>query len=162
MKQINSKVFSFQFFLSDKVKVNNLDDAAKLHGGATQIKNNVYSNIQGNEYIKINNNNNSLSLFVPDTIHDQTINNSTYVEYIINKIYDNYHTNNITAQKALGSWYSDDLQKVIYDNITIVNVILDNISEDDILLFIQLAEYIKKEMQQEGVTITINDALAII
>jgi len=35
MKKIDSKKFNFSFFLSNKVKVNNLEEAAKQHGGAT-------------------------------------------------------------------------------------------------------------------------------
>jgi len=54
------------------------------------------------------------------------------------------------------------LQKVVYDNITIISFESDNITQIDIKILEILATYIKQQMSQEGVTIAINAAMAII
>ena len=54
------------------------------------------------------------------------------------------------------------MNKVVYDNITIVSVSLNSVNENDIKNFVTLAQYIKSEMSQEGVSISINKSLAII
>lgn len=164
MFKINSKNFNFQFFLSDSVKVKNLKAGAIQYGGATRTKNYVYSNIAGSDYITINDNNNKLSIFIPDTINvNQKADNQRFIDYAIEYIQRNFNNpNNIQFEKTKGSWYSEDLQKVVYDNITIISFESDNITETDINIMIILASYIKQHMQQEGVTITINNSMAIV
>lgn len=163
MLKIDSKKFNFSFFLSDRKKVISLEKGAKLYGGSTQFDDGVYSNYSKNEYIKINENKNSISLFVPSTVNvSKYVNNSYYVNYCYNKIKSLYNNNNIRYYKTKGSWYSEDLKKVVYDNITIITVDAETITENDIYNFIQLANWIKKEMSQEGVSIAINTALAIV
>lgn len=160
---INSKKFNFLFFLSNKKQVASLEEGALQYGGATKINNKVFSNIPGNEYIRVNNKNNILSIFVPSTIDiNKSVDNSYYISYSVSYIQNLYKNKGIKYEMTQGSWYSDTLQKVVYDDITIISIELDIITEQDIENFIKLAEYIKSEMQQEGVTITINDALAII
>jgi len=162
MLKIDSKKFNFSFFLSDKKKVNSLEEGARLYGGATQFDDGIYSNYPKSEYIKINKNNN-ISLFVPSTINiDKHVNNTYYVNYCYNKIKSLYGNNNIKYYDTKGSWFSEDLQKVITEDITIITLELNIITEADIYNFIQLANWIKKEMQQEGVSIAINTALAIV
>ena len=163
--KINSNLFNFQFFLSNKKKVKNLEESAKIYGGATKnlITGDQWSNIEGNEFIVVNEKENNISIFIPDTINtNQKTDNKKYIEYITNKIFNKYQTKNITFQSAIGSWYSEELDQVIYDNITIVNAILQEVETSDINYFISLANYIKKEMSQEGVSILINNSLAII
>jgi len=160
---INSKKFNFQFFLSNNKKVASLEEGARLYGGATQFEDGIYSNIAGSEYIKINENKNNISLFVPSTINiNKYINNSYYVNYCYNKIKSLYSNNNIKYYDTKGSWFSEDLQKVVIEDITIITLELNTITEVDIINFINLAAWIKQEMQQEGVSIAINTALAII
>lgn len=163
MLKIDSKKFNFSFFLSDSKKVASLEEGAKLYGGATQFDDGIYSNIEGSEYIKINENINNISLFVPSTVDiSKHIDNSYYTNYCYNKIESLYSNNNKKYYDTKGSWYSDDLQKVIIEDITIITLELNIITEADIYNFIQLANWIKKEMSQEGVSIAINTALAIV
>jgi len=163
MLKIDSKKFNFSFFLSDRKKVASLEEGARLYGGATQYDDGIYSNYSESEYIKINKNENSISLFVPSTVDiDKHVNNSYYINYCYNKIENLYNYNNIKYYDTKGSWYSEDLKKVVYENITIITVNVETITEDDIYNFIQLANWIKKEMSQEGVSIAINTALAIV
>lgn len=160
---INSNKFNFNFFLSDSIKVKNLKSGALQHGGATRKNNITYSNIQGSEYITVNNNNNKLSIFIPDTIAvDKKTDNSEFITYSVNFINNNFNCNNVTYEKTKGSWYSDDMQKVVYDNITIISFEADTITESEILTLETLATYIKNRMSQEGITITINNSMAII
>ena len=85
------------------------------------------------------------------------------INYSINYLERFYSiTDNLKYYKTMGSWYSDDNKKVIIEDITIVTLKLDQLTETDIQIFIDLANWIKKEMNQEGVSIAINTALAIV
>ena len=160
---INSKKFNFSFFLSDRKKVASLEEGAITYGGATQFNDGIYSNIEGNEYIKINKDKNSISLFIPSTVNvSRHINNKYYVKYCYNKIKSLYNDKNIKYYDTKGSWYSEDLNQIIIEDVTIITLETDKLTEKDIEIFIQLANWIKKEMSQEGVSIAINTALAIV
>ena len=163
MLKINSNLFPFSFFLSDRIKVNTLEEGAKTFGGATKFNDAIYSNIAGNEYITLNKTNNTISLFVPSTIDvNKKADNTEQVNYCIRQLKRYYNNANITFYDTTGSWFSDDLQKVIIEDITIISLNIATITEQDINIFVSLAEYIKQSMQQEGVSIAINTALAII
>ena len=163
MKKINSNLFNFSFFLSDRKKVQSLEIGAMENGGATQFKDAVYSNIEGDSNIRINEKNNTISLFIPSTMEvNQKTDNSNIIQYIVKKLKKEYNTDNIIFYDTKGSWYSDNLNQVVVENITIVSIDTASITESDINIFIQLAEYIKLEMQQEGVSISINSALCIV
>ncbi len=158
---INSSLFPFSFFLSNRVKVDSLQAGAKKYGGATQFKDAIYSNVTGDDNIKIKKGNNTLSIFIPSTINiSEKIDNSEFVQYSENyliRFFGNTYTYN-----SQGSWYSDELKKVIIENITIIQVTLNKVTEQDINIFIDLAKHIKQEMSQEGVSIAINNSLAIV
>lgn len=163
MLKINSKKFDFSFFLSDRKKVASLEEGAIKYGGATKYNDSIYSNIEGSEYIHINDNNNKISVFVPDTINvNQKTDNSDIINYSIKYLQHCFNTENLIYYKTKGSWYSEELKKVVYDNITIITLDMDTITEDTIQIFIKLANYIKEKMHQEGVSIAINTALAIV
>lgn len=158
---INSSLFPFSFFLSNRIKVKSLQAGAKKHGGATQFEDAIYSNIAGNNNIKINNNNNTISIFIPSTIDiSQKMDNGEFVQYSENylmRFFGNTYTYN-----SQGSWYSDELKQVIIEDITIIQVALNKVTEQDINIFVSLAKHIKQEMSQEGVSIAINNSLAIV
>ncbi len=161
--KINSKLFNFSFFLSGRKKVEYLESGARQYGGATKFNDAIYSNIPGSEYIHINSNNNILSVFVPSTISiNQKTNNSNMVQYCINYLKRHFNIENVIFYNTEGSWFSEDLNQVIIENITIISLNLAKVTEQDINILVELAQYIKKEMNQEGVSIAINDALAIV
>lgn len=163
MVKIDSKKFNFSFFLSNRKKVSSLKKGARLYGGATQYNNGIYSNIAGDDFIRISETDNTISIFIPSTTDiDKKTDNSEMTQYIIRQLERVYNADDIIYYDAKGSWYSDSLNQVIIEDITIVSVNVVTITEKDINLFIQLANYIKKEMQQEGVSIAINTALAIV
>ena len=163
MLNINSKKFNFNFFLSSNKEVKNLETGAIENGGATKINNKTYSNIQGNDFIVINEKSNTLAIYIPDTMDvDSQTDNTQYIDYSMKYIQKLYNTNNVKFEATQGSWYSEDMKKVVYDNITIVSISLNTVKENDIKNFVTLAQYIKSEMNQEGVSIAINQSLAIV
>lgn len=164
LKNINSKLFNFSFFLSNNKKVKSLSQGAILHGGATKFDDVVYSNIEGSELIELKKSDNEISIFIPSTTNtNKSINNKEQVDKSISYLKRFYNiTDNLKYYKTEGSWYSDDLQKVIIEDITIITLKLNTLTESDIQIFIDLAEIVKKDMKQEGVSIAINQALAIV
>ncbi len=163
MLKIDSKKFHFSFFLSDRKKVASLEEGARLYGGATQFEDGIYSNYQKSEFIGIYEKNNNISLFVPSTVNiNQHVNNRYFINYCYNKLKSLYNNNNIKYYDTKGSWWSNDKNDIVKEDITIITVDAETITENDIYNFIQLANWIKKEMSQEGVSLTINNALAIV
>lgn len=160
---INSKQFNFNFFLSSIKEVLSLETGAIENGGATKINNKTYSNIQENDFIIINEKSNTLAIYIPSTLDTDTqTDNTKYINYSINFIQNRYKNNQIAFEATQGSWYSEDMGKVVYDDITIVSISLNTVTTADINNFKILAQYIKSEMSQEGVSILINNSLAII
>ena len=165
--KINSKLFNFSFFLSDKKSVNNLENAALQYGGSTHnlFTEEMYSNVAKNDFIEVDPIKNTISLFIPDTYNiSEKASQKLIGEVISNcalKIQSRYKTIPF-IEKAIGSWFSEDLQTVVYDNIILLNTHMDKLSITDINFFISLAEYVKKSMKQEGVSLAINNALAIV
>ena len=160
---ININAFKFAFFLSNMIKVRTLEYGAKKYGGATKTKDFCYSNIAKNNYIEVDEYYNKLSIFIPSTFNtDKKIDNKAYVKYAKNYINNNFNTKNLIHYSTEGSWYSDDLQKVILENITIISFEVDKVTEVDIKLMQKLANIIKQKMNQEAVTITINGSMAIV
>jgi len=161
---IDSKIFNFDFFLSDRKTVSSLAYGAEMFGGATMFKEGmIYSNVENSEYIEINKDNNSISLLIPSTVEiNKTTDNNEQVMHCIKQLQKYYSNKNITYYDTKGSWYSDTLEKVVIEDITIITVDTATVAEQDIEIFIELAEYIKQDMEQEGVSIAINNSLAIV
>ena len=164
MKKISiNNLVSVNFFLSNREKVNSLSTGAKKHGGATKTKTGIYSNYEGDDFIRINDEKNTISLLIPSTINvDKKINNSSYVEYYFSLITELYNINDLIVYNTNGSWYSEDLKKVVIEDITIIELNIEKISENDINTFLLLANEVKNDMSQEGVSVLVNDSLCIV
>jgi hypothetical protein len=165
MLKIDSKKFNFSFVLNNRKKVASLEEGARLYGGATKFDDGVYSNFSddNSDFIKVDNNKNNISIFIPSTLNvNEHIDNSYYVNYSYNYIKKIYNNVSVKYYNTVGSWYSEDLKKVVIENITIITLELNTITETDIINFVNLAAWIKQEMQQESVSIAINSALAIV
>jgi hypothetical protein len=166
--KIDSSKFKFQFFLSGKIKVNDLEQAARQYGGATHNidDNEMFSNVPRSEFI--DSGLNTLSVYIPNTISiNEAISEDKHREIvyeIVHRMYKKYGSQGITSsfEKGLGTWYSEDLQQVVYDNIIIVSVHLENVTQADIKFFCSLARFIKRQMKQEAVTVAINTAMGLI
>ena len=151
------------YFLSGMVKVNSLEDGATKHGGATRFRDGYYSNTEGENFISINEKNvNTLSLFIPSTIHDVETSNGYYVAEFYSKINKRFKGETITILHTNGSWFSDDLQKVIIEKITILSINLQEVTQEDINYFLNLGLEIKNMMHQESVSVMINDGLCLV
>ena len=166
--KINTSKYGFNFFLSGKVPVTNLEQAAKQYGGATLNldTSEMYSNVPGSQFIELNHGKelNTLSVFIPST-------DGTYaaadkekvkrvVSSVIQRVYRKYEAVP-TIEKGLGSYQADD-GGIAYDNLIITSVHLENVADSDIKFFVSLGKYIKKELHQESVSIAINKALGLI
>lgn len=161
--KINSNLFNFSFFLSGKKQVTDLETGAKENGGATRFSDAIYSNYSKDEYIKVNNSNNTISILIPSTIDvNNSIDNEEYVVKYNSIVKNHYNSSDTIYYKTKGSWYSEDLDAVIIEDITILSINLKRVNIKDILFFQALALQIKKDMKQEGVSIIINDALCIV
>lgn len=166
--KINTSKYGFSFFLSGKKAVSNLEVAAKQYGGATLNLDTgeQYSNIPGGEFIQLKPGRelNTVSLFVPSTenVYRQADREliKRVVSVIVQRLYQRFETFP-RVEKGLGSWQTANCD-VIYDNLQIVSVFLENITEADIKFFVHLGKYIKREMSQEAVSLGINDALALV
>lgn len=160
---IDSKKFNFNFFLSGITKVKNLTEGALKYGGATKFEHGVYSNIPGDEFIHTQKDKNQISIFIPSTTNiNQKIDNKKYIEHSLNYLERFYNITKINHYNTKGSWYSEDKKDVIKEDITIMTVNTEELTEVDVKIFIELANWIKREMSQEGVSIAINSALAIV
>lgn len=160
---INSNLFNqISFFLSSRVKVESLEVGATSHGGATQLKSGIYSNIQESNFITIDEIDNTLSVFIPSTITaDQKINPAQFVKKYYN-IIEAHYNQTITILKTKGAWYSEDMRKVIKEDITILTLNKREVSENDIQFFLNLGLQVKKDMTQEAVSVTINNSLCLV
>ena len=160
----NNKFNQITFFLSGLIEVKDLRTGAVLHGGATLFNGKSFSNVQGSSYFTVNEtDNNIIRVLVPTTVNvDQQINNKSFVDKYLSVILNNYKFKDIKTYETTGSWYSEELQKVVYDNSTVIEVNLKKIDENIISYFLNLGLQIKKDMTQEGVSVFVNKSLAIV
>lgn len=148
------------FCLKNRVSVETLEIGAKLYGGATQIDNNIFSNCDETTTFDINDEN-TLGIIVPSTIDvDTEIDNTEYVEKVLETMkFEGF--SNIVVKDCRGSWYSDDLNKVVVENNTLITFTSFD-TNYDINIVRQIAHALKVYMSQEAVSIIVNDSLAII
>ena len=161
MLKINVNNFKkVNFFLSNRKEVNSLKDA-KEYGGVTKFNGKFYSNYEKDNNIILRDGVNELSVIVPSTIDADThIDNREYVEKYLLILAEKY--NNIRAEKSIGSWYSEDLNKVIIEDNCIITISIKNAGIEDVNNLLKLGVKIKNDMTQEAVSILINDSLCLV
>lgn len=163
--KINSKLFKeISFFLGGSKVVNNLEVGAIENGGATLMGNGqVISNIEKGNFISINKNNNVLRLFIPSTLDvNNSVNNIEFVEKYYNLIESIYPNNTITITNTKGSWFSDTTNSVVIEDITILELNIKEVRENDIKIFLNLGLQVKQDMKQDAVSVMCNDALCLV
>lgn len=166
--KINTSKYGFNFFLSGKVQVSNLEEAAKQYGGATHNfdTGEMYSNVPGSEFIQLRKapEINTLSVFIPSTdgVYQAAAPEKLrkVKAEIVSRIYKRYEAIP-TIERGIGSYQAED-GGIAYDNLIIASVHIENVTDDDIRFFVRLGQYIKKQLNQESVSIAINDALALV
>ena len=159
---LNSKNFKqISFFLGGRKEVDSLEEGAKKYGGATLLSGKFYSNYDDGSYIKLLEGENSISIIIPSTLDaDVEIDNSEYVAKYLSILSKEYKK--ITVNNSEGSWYSDDLNKVIIEKNTIITINDKNLSAEDINSMLNLAILIREDMKQEAVSVLVNDSLCIV
>ena len=164
-KSINvNSLKGIEFFLGGIKKVDSLEIGARKNGGATLFKDGVFSNYDnGENNIIIDNKKNTISIIIPSTIDaDKEINNKKYVEYYSNIIKNYAKFKNVFFYNSYGSWFSDNLNKVIIEKNTIITIEVNDLTIKDIMFMINLGKIVKKDMTQEAISVIINNALCLV
>ena len=164
-KSINvNSLKGVEFFLGGMEKVDNLEIGAQKNGGATLFKDGVFSNYDnGENNIIIDSNKNTISIIIPSTIDvDKEIDNKKYVEYYSNIIKNYAKFKNVFFYNSIGSWFSDDLNKVVIEKNTIITIEVNDLTIKDIMFMINLGKIVKKDMTQEAISVIINNALCLV
>ena len=159
-RDLVNDIFKGSFILDSRTPVDNLEEGARLHGGATQVGFYTYSNIDNGQPIELYEEGNIYGIIVPSTINvNETIDNEEFVQYVNRKM---SIIDDTEVYAGAGSWYSSDLNEVIVENNNIVTMISD-MEPSVVLQYMRLiALNLKDMMAQEGVSIIINDGLVIV
>ena len=145
--------------LNSYVKVSSLECGALAHGGATQIGNVIYSNVSTGEPIKVRDCN-GYGIIVPSTMDiDREIDPGQYIDRYKKRL--ELIASDIMVIPARGSWYSEDLGRVIVEENTILSFTSDYDHELILKFMLLTAEKVKEEMRQEAVSIILNEGLII-
>lgn len=152
-------IFKGSFILSSRRIVESLEIGAMKYGGATQVNNFIFSNIDNGLPIEIQELN-TYGIIVPTTINvNEVIDNTEYLQYVERKL---NIIEDIETYTGSGSWYSEDLKEVIIENNNIVTFITD-MDPSVVLQYMRLvALNLKDMMSQEGISILVNDGLVIV
>ena len=146
--------------LNSSVKVSSLECGALAHGGATQIGDVIYSNISTGESINFRQGVNGYGIMIPSTVDiDQVIDSEEYVDKYIKKL--ELVATGINRIKARGSWYSEELGRVIVEDVTILTFTSDYEPSSILKFMLLIGEKVKKDMQQEAISIIVNEGLII-
>lgn len=161
---LNSKLFNqISYFMGGSKEVKSLESGARENGGATQFKNGIVSNIETGNFINISEKMNTLRLFIPSTLKvNDEINNAEYVKKFYNMIESKYENNTITVLPTKGSWYSETIDKVVIEKITIIELNINKVTESDINFFLDLGLQVKEMMSQDAVSVMINNSLCLV
>lgn len=131
---------------------------SEINEGATNFDGKWICNYNVSDIIEIQENN-KLSIYVPSTIDVNKINDNldNTIKSVKEKI-----KQDTNEYKTKGAWKCED-GSIVYEDITIltINSTMENF-ENQLNDFIELAENLKKELTQEGISIGINNGLMII
>lgn len=100
-----------------------------------------------------------VAIYVPSTLDvDKNIDNSIYVNMVTSKLCKLF--GGATSYNVMGSWYSDELKKVVTENVTIVysNCTKGQL-ENNIFQVWDIANTLRLEMSQECISLEINGDL---
>ena len=146
--------------LNSSVKVSSLECGALAHGGATQIGDVIYSNISTGDPIHFRKGLNGYGIIIPSTMDiDQVIDPEEYIEKYTKKL--ELVATGISRIQARGSWYSEELGRVVVEDNTILTFTSDYDHESILKFMLLVGEKLKKDMKQEAVSIIVNEGLII-
>ena len=125
---------------------------------ATKFNNQWVTNYQESDIVEVKENN-ELSIYVPSTIDVDKINTNVdkTIEEIKNKI-----NETTKSYKTNGAWRTEE-GTIVFEEITILSINVNEKNfENKLNEFIIIAEEMKKDLSQEGISIGINNGLMII
>ena len=151
MKKINVKDY---YYLAERkaIKENEIEN------GATKFNGQWITNYNEKKEIILNSKN-TLGIYIPSTIDVDKTNEN--VKQLVSDV-KNQLTKEFNQEPQViptqGAWKCEN-GKIVYENITILNV---NTDDNALPYFINLAEKLKKDLTQEGISIGVNNGLLII
>ena len=152
------RIFGGNYNLEKRKIVESLEIGAKLYGGATKIDNLIFSNYQEGIDFDIKPENNTVGVIIPGTMDvDNPIDNSKFVEEITNLL--TKLGKKVENTRIQGAWISEKGECIVENN-NLLSFSSDLCTED-VELLQKIAQYVKKAMNQEGVSIIINQSLSI-
>ncbi len=156
MKLNVAKIFEGCFKLSERKIVNSLEEGAKLYGGATKIDNMIFSNYNESDIFEVKEDNNVVGIIVPGTLDVDTKIDNFKFKIEVQKMLGNRLVQDTEIQ---GAWTMENGDIVIEDNNLLTFTTNDLIN--DLELLKDIAKWLKIAMNQEGISIVVNDSLAI-
>lgn len=165
MKKLSiSRLNGYCGFMSDRVRVESLNDGAMRFGGATRFPSNYYySNIEADNYVTIKDNGalNEVSIFIPSKIGIKKVDNSEQIkEYT--KAMKTYFNTDVVPFNTNGSWIDEKTHKIIIEDICILSVFTTTVLRENIQFMINLAKQLKEEMSQDSVSVYVNNSLILV
>lgn len=131
----------------------------EIKDGATKINNQWITNVEGSDLIDTKGN---IDIYIPSTIDIDKINpDFDKMTNRIKNILRNKYNNNVEVIKTKGAWKSDELNKIVYEDINIIRMYKNDIDVDMINEYYKMAIELKKNLNQEGISIGINNSLFI-
>lgn len=157
------KANQFNFYMSDIQEVQSLENGALEHGGATKTASGIYSNIENSDMIQVYEGHNEVAIYIPSTLDtDQATDSTEYIEKYLYSIQAHYPSQAVAMTATQGSWYSDKTNEVVIEDITILSMNLEDITQIDLDNMQVIAEQVKRDMSQDAVSITFNGSLALV
>ena len=99
--------------------------------------------------------NKKVSIYVPSTMHDKPA-PENIVNYYVNDTLEKLSKlyGGATATRAVGSWYSTKLNKLITEEITICYAYCESYNRNDL---VSICENLKTVFQQEAISLELSD-----
>ena len=104
--------------------------------------------------------NKKISIYVPSTMHDKPAPENV-VNYYVNDTLKKLSVlfGGATATRAVGSWYSTELDKLITENVTICYAFCESYNMEDLTA---ICENLKNVSQQEAISLETENGLYFI
>jgi hypothetical protein len=99
-----------------------------------------------------------VSLTLPSTVNIDNLADSSLLASVESKVIADMANmfGGATVTLGNGAWYSDSLGSVVFEAVKIVTSFASDLDDQAVALMIDLAEYVKAELSQESVLITLD------